>query len=56
MVIAYKFPEILQKHSDNLLADWIKEQHAAITHRRDLIKDAELEQQSKEFLNVFIKY
>lgn len=35
VAITYKFPEILQKHSDILLADWVKEQHAAITHRRD---------------------
>lgn len=55
MTPAYKFPSVLQKNYEFLLADWIKEQHAAITHRRDLIKDAELEQQSKDFLKIFLK-
>lgn len=48
-----KLPEILRKYERELLADWMEQQLASPTLRRDLIKDADLHTQSQEFLNLF---
>ena len=48
-----RIPEILEKYEAELLADWVKEQLAAITLRPDLISEAELRQQAAEFLGLF---
>jgi rsbT co-antagonist protein RsbR len=42
-------PEILAAHEAALLADWMRDQRAAVS-RRGLISDRELESQSREFL------
>jgi rsbT co-antagonist protein RsbR len=45
-----RIPEVLKKFEKELLADWVKEQLNAIVLRRDLIKEPELRQQSRDFL------
>jgi len=45
-------PEILKDHEADLLADWIKEQSAGAPRRAGVIKDAEVRDQSKEFLGL----
>lgn len=45
-------PEILVKYESDLLADWVKHQLAAVTFRGDLIKDAEIREQSRRFINL----
>ena len=47
---ASRIPEILRKHEAALLGDWIRRQQEAVSRRRDLISDRELESQSREFL------
>src|SRR5262245_5568398 len=45
-------PEIIKKHESDLLADWIQQQLSATTLRGDLMKEAELREQSRQFLNL----
>ena len=40
-------------HEQELLAEWVALQHSAGTRRTDLIKDSELQSQSREFLSLF---
>src|SRR5579862_6743794 len=47
-----RIPEILKKNEAQLLTDWITEQTAALADRSDLIKEAELKVQGKEFLGI----
>jgi rsbT co-antagonist protein RsbR len=44
--------EILKKHDASLLKDWLKEMDASGVRRDDLMKEAELQQQSKEFIGL----
>lgn len=46
-------PELIKKYESEILANWMKEQLSAFTLRPDLMSEAELNQQSKEFLKVF---
>jgi rsbT co-antagonist protein RsbR len=46
---------LLASQEKELLADWIQNQLAATTLRGDLMKESELREQSREFLNVFQK-
>ena len=46
--MATRLPEIIRKHQQTLLTEWIAEQKATLT--RKLIKDAELEEQCAAFL------
>jgi rsbT co-antagonist protein RsbR len=46
-------PALLAEDEARLLDDWLREQFSASTMRRDLISDAELRQQSAEFLALF---
>ena len=48
-----RLPEVLKKYERELLADWIEHQLAAVTLRRDLMNDTELQEQSHEFLGFF---
>jgi rsbT co-antagonist protein RsbR len=48
-----RITEILTKHQDELLGDWIALQVAAGTRRADLISEAELQRESTEFLGLF---
>ncbi|MBE7549592.1 MAG: STAS domain-containing protein [Anaerolineales bacterium] len=45
-----RLSEIIERHEADLLARWLEDQLAASTLRRDLIKDAELREQSRQFL------
>lgn len=44
------FVQVLEKFEAELLESWITEQQASLTRRKDLIKDAELRDQSRSFL------
>ena len=45
-------PAIVKKHEKDILSDWMKEQLRALTLRADLLKEADLREQSREFLNL----
>ena len=45
-------PGVLEKHESELLADWIQLQLSATSVRGDLIKEAELREQSRQFLSL----
>jgi len=46
-----RIPEIIGRYSD-LLPEWMENQLAAVTLRRDLINEPELREQSRQFLNL----
>ncbi len=48
-----KLAEIVGSQQDTILKDWVDFQLNAITLRRDLMKESELREQSREFLNLF---
>jgi rsbT co-antagonist protein RsbR len=48
-----RIPEVVKKYERELLAEWIEQQSTAVTSRRDLLKDSELQEQSREFLTLF---
>jgi rsbT co-antagonist protein RsbR len=48
-----RIPEIVKKHETELLTYWIEQQLSASTLRRDLIREAELREQSRRFLSDF---
>jgi rsbT co-antagonist protein RsbR len=43
---------ILDKHEPELLSQWISEQLSATSRRKDLIKESELREQSRQFLSL----
>ena len=47
-----RLPELLTKHEGPILERWVQEQLTAIGHKRGLMADAELREQSREFLNL----
>ncbi|MBX3343031.1 MAG: STAS domain-containing protein [Nitrospira sp.] len=48
-----KLAEIVRNQQETILKDWVDFQLNAITLRRDLMKESELREQSREFLNLF---
>ena len=46
--------QLFQKHQQQILDAWIKQQLAATSLRADLLKESELREQSREFLKSFI--
>jgi rsbT co-antagonist protein RsbR len=50
-----RIPEMISKRESDLLADWMREQLAAATFRGDLMKESELREQSRQFLNLIIR-
>ena len=48
-----RIPEIVQKHEQDLLTDWVRQQTTGGNRRDDLIKEGELREQSREFLALF---
>jgi rsbT co-antagonist protein RsbR len=50
-----RIPEIIARNESDLLADWMREQLAATTLRGDLMKEAELREQSRQFLNLVVR-
>ena len=51
--VAPTISEIVGQFKEQLLPDWVRQQLAAGTLRRDLIRDDELEEQSRRFLGAF---
>src|SRR5262245_57310092 len=47
-----RIPATLKAHEKDLLAEWTREQMAALTLRADLLKEADLREQSRFFLNL----
>src|SRR5262245_65903977 len=50
-----RIPEIIARRESDLLADWLREQLAATTLRGDLMRECELREQSRQFLNLLIR-
>jgi rsbT co-antagonist protein RsbR len=50
-----RIPEMVAKRESDLLADWMREQLAATTLRSDLMRESELREQSRQFLNLMIR-
>ena len=50
-----RIPEIIARRESDLLADWMREQLAATTLRGDLMRESELREQSRQFLNMMIR-
>src|SRR5215470_9904284 len=50
-----RIPEIIARRESDLLADWMREQLAATTLRGDLMRESELREQSRQFLNLLIR-
>jgi rsbT co-antagonist protein RsbR len=47
-----RISEVITKYESDLLAEWMREQLAATTLRGDLMREAELREQSRQFLNL----
>jgi len=54
MAQANRLAQLLQKHEQELLKNWISQQLSAGTRRADLMKESELQSQSRQFLQGFI--
>jgi rsbT co-antagonist protein RsbR len=50
-----RIPELIAKRESDLLADWVREQSEATTLRSDLMKESELREQSRRFLNLLVR-
>ena len=50
-----RIPEIITRRESDLLADWMREQLAAVTLRGDLMRESELREQSRQFLNLVVR-
>jgi rsbT co-antagonist protein RsbR len=50
-----RIPELISKRESDLLADWMREQLAATTLRGDLMKESELREQSRRFLDMVVR-
>ena len=50
---ATRIPEILKANEADLLSEWVKEQMPLLASQRGRISDAELREQSREFLGLF---
>jgi len=44
---------ILERHEKDVLNEWVEQQLAAVTRRRDLVNDQELREHSRRFLAIF---
>jgi rsbT co-antagonist protein RsbR len=47
-----RLPEILRRREQDILERWMKEQLSAVSSRRDLLSEAHLREQSREFLGL----
>src|SRR5262245_54578106 len=50
-----RIPDVLERHERALLTDWLANQKAAPTYRPDLMKEGELQEQSREFLRLLAR-
>ena len=48
-----RIPEIVHRHEQDLLAEWVLAQSGGDARRDDLIKESEVREQSREFLSLF---
>jgi rsbT co-antagonist protein RsbR len=48
-----RLAEIVRRHRDDLLSEWLRVQQGAASRRADLISDLELARESREFLGCF---
>ncbi|MDY7031538.1 MAG: STAS domain-containing protein, partial [Thermodesulfobacteriota bacterium] len=53
MALKSNIPELVKKHENSILQNWIKEQLSAFTLRPELMSETEIKNQSKEFLAAF---
>ena len=53
MPVASRTAELIQKHEEEILQDWVQAQMTAVTARPDLMQKAELEDQSRTMLQGF---
>jgi rsbT co-antagonist protein RsbR len=51
--LAPQLSALIERHADVLLASWLQQQLAAATLRPDLLREADLRQQSRQFLTAF---
>jgi rsbT co-antagonist protein RsbR len=49
-----RIPDVLERNEAAILADWVAAQKAAPTYRPDLIKEGELREQCREFLQLLV--
>jgi rsbT co-antagonist protein RsbR len=49
-----QIPEIITRRESDLLANWIREQMSATSLRGDLMRESELREQSRQFLNLLV--
>ena len=47
-----RLPDILERRESDIFAHWIREQLATATQRRNLLPDAEVHDQSRQFLSL----
>lgn len=47
-----KIPEVLRKHEEQLLTDWLREQFASKSVRTDLMREDEMREQSSRFIRM----
>ena len=50
-----RIPELIARRESDLLADWMRELLAATTLRSDLMRESELREQSRQFLNLVVR-
>jgi len=50
-----QLPVILREHQRDILSEWMRLQLASVATRRELISEADLQRDSSEFLNAFIR-
>ena len=50
-----RLPEIIRTHEQAILHEWMQRQAESIVTRRDLMSEAELHRQSREFLSAFVR-
>src|SRR6185503_13821631 len=48
-----RIPVMVKEHQSDVLAQWLEQQLSASTLRRDLMKESELREQSRRFLDAF---
>jgi len=54
MAQANKLAQLVQKHEQDVLKNWLGQQLSAVTRRADLMKESELQSQSRQFLQSFV--
>ena len=50
-----RLPEIIKKHEQAILHEWLQRQTESIATRHDLMSEADLHRQSRDFLSAFVR-